>query len=119
MLTEIPNIVRVFGKIQTNLKSEALSLSRLQLCWYWQEYLEESWRADETCSYSDTSENQQLWLVWNSWNEYNNNNRKKQLNEGIKMILILVDAIGTVLMSLEMGLQEFEIRGKIDSIQTT
>ena len=45
--------------------------------------------------------------------------KQKQWNMRVTVIPVVVGALGTVLKSLERGLEVLEIRGRIETIQTT
>ena len=63
-VTGIPFVIGVLGKVSEGLVQgmEDLEIrgrgrpSKVQHCWVWPEFWEESWRLEETCSYLDSSE---------------------------------------------------------------
>ena len=108
--------------------------SKSQYYWWQPEYGEESWRLVETRCHSNSSEKPSADAdVKNSKRVYNNNNNsekrdkyldlarelKKLLNMKVTIIPIVIGAFGTVTKGLLKGLEDLEVGGRVETIQTT
>ena len=84
---------------------------------YWKrlEYWEESWRLKETCYHSNSSEKPSANTdVKNSKRVNNKLGRMK-----VTVISIVVGALSTVTKGLVKGQEDLQVRGRVETIQTT
>ena len=117
-----PNIyledLEVTGRVETIQR---------QHCWGRPEYWDQSWRFEETCCHSNSSEKPSANTdVKNSRGVNNNNNYldlarelKSLRNMNVTIIPIVIGAFGTVTTGLLKSLGDLEVCSRVETIQTT
>ena len=109
--------------------------SRQQHCWYCPEYWKEFLRSEVICCYTDCSERLSInegWKNRNSVHRINLNEREKKdkyldlarelknlWNMKVTIVPIVIGALGTITKGLLKGLEDLEIGGWTETIQTT
>ncbi len=132
-VTIIPIVIGAFGTVTKGLlkRLETWKLadewrpSKLRHYWERPEYWEESWRLEEICCHSNSSERPSANADVKNYKRVNNNKYldlarelKKLWNMVVTIILIVIGAFGTVTKGLLKWLEDLEVGGRVDTIET-